>query len=123
MSSSSSLGILMTQFPGLEVISETQKYFGVGYILGPIIGGIGASIGGFTVPFLVVGGFNIIASIVLIFIFLKLAEAEPAQVEPIQAEPAQAEPAQAEPAQSEPAQTEHHETEQKLRYFNSILKF
>ena len=118
MSSSSSLGILMTQFPGLEVISETQKCFGVGYILGPIIGGIGASIGGFMVPFLSVGGFNIIASIVLIFIFPKPAQAEPAQVEPIQAEPAQAEP-----AQSEPAQTEHHETEQKLRYFNSILKF
>ena len=98
----------MTQFPGLEVISETQKYFGVGYILGPIIGGIGASIGGFMVPFLSVGGFNIIASIVLIFIFPK---------------PAQAEPVQAEPAQSEPAQTEHHETEQKLRYCYSILKF
>ena len=113
MSSSSSLGILMTEFPGSEVMSGTQKFFGIGYILGPIIGAIGASIGGFMLPFLVVGGFNIIVPIVLIFIFPKPAQAEPAQAEPIQAEP----------AQSEPAQTEHHETEQKLRYCYSILKF
>ena len=113
MSSSSSLGILMTQFPDLEVVSATQICFGVGYILGPMIGGIGASIGGFKLPFLVVGGFNIIVPIALIFIFPKPAHDEPARVEPIQAESAQA----------ESAQTEHHETGQKLRYFNFILKF
>ena len=113
MSSSSSLGILMTKFPGLEVMSETQIFFGVGYVLGPLIGAIGASIGGFRLPFLVVGGFNIIVPITLIFIFPKPTQAEVAQVEPIQSETTQA----------EPAETEHHETGQKLRYFNSILKF
>ena len=113
MSSSSSLGILMTEFPGLEVVSATQICFGVGYILGPMIGGFGASIGGFELPFLVVGGFNIIVPIILIFIFPKPAQTESAQLEPIQAEP----------TQSESAQTEHHETGQKLRYFNFILKF
>ena len=103
----------MTQFPGLEVMSETQKFFGGGYVLGPLIGAMGAYIGGFRLPFLVVGGFNIIVPIALIFIFPKPTEAEDAQVEPIQLEPAQA----------EPAQIEHHETGQKLGYFNFILKF
>ena len=112
MSSSSSLGILMTKFPGLEVMSETQTFFGVGYVLGPLVGAMGAYIGGFRLPFLVVGGFNIIVPIALIFIFPKPTEAEVAQVEPIQAEPAQA----------EAAETEHHETGRKLGYFNFIFR-
>ena len=69
MAWSSALGILMQIFPGrvAKIMSWTQTCFGLGYMLGPGVGAALYEVGGFKLPFLLVGGLSTILSILLAF--------------------------------------------------------
>ena len=69
MAWSSTLGILIQIFPGrdAQIMSWTQTCFGLGYMLGPGVGAALYELGGFKLPFLLVGGVSTILSILLAF--------------------------------------------------------
>jgi len=68
MAWSSALGILMEIFPNKvgRVMSWTQTCFGLGYMLGPGVGAWFYEMGGFMLPFLVVGSLSTILSLLLV---------------------------------------------------------
>jgi len=68
MAWSSALGILMEIFPNKvgRVMSWTQTCFGLGYMLGPGVGAWFYEMGGFMLPFLVVGSLSTFLSLLLI---------------------------------------------------------
>ena len=68
MAWNSVLGILLQIFPNKEasVMSGTQISFGIGYMIGPALGAYLFGMGGFSLPFLVIGPINIIVSILLL---------------------------------------------------------
>ncbi len=64
------LSILMKLFPSkvTTIMSWTEMFFGLGFMLGPALGSALYSIGGFQLPFLVVGSVAFVVAIGLVFI-------------------------------------------------------
>ena len=65
---SSSLVVLQSIFPNKDavIMSCTQTFFGLGYMLGPMLGAYLYQVGGFSLPFLVVGLCDIVLSLFLV---------------------------------------------------------
>lgn len=78
MAWSSVLGILMQIFPNkvAKIMSWTQTCFGLGYMLGPGVGAWLYELGGFKLPFWVVGAVSTILSIILAFTIPNIAPEE-----------------------------------------------
>lgn len=91
MAWSSALGILMKIFPGqvAKNMSWTQTCFGLGYMLGPGVGAALYEVGGFMLPFLVVGSISTTLSIMLAFTIPDLSQAGPAEEDNTNAEQTQ----------------------------------
>eukprot|EP00095_Tigriopus_kingsejongensis_P008420 maker-scaffold1403_size43014-snap-gene-0.10 protein:Tk08420 transcript:maker-scaffold1403_size43014-snap-gene-0.10-mRNA-1 annotation:"chromaffin granule amine transporter" len=68
MAWSSAIGILMKIFPNkvAGVMSWTQTFFGLGYMLGPAVGAALYEVGGFMFPFILVGAISTTLSLLLI---------------------------------------------------------
>ncbi|TRY70790.1 hypothetical protein TCAL_04819 [Tigriopus californicus] len=69
MAWSAAVGILMKLFPNkvAQIMSWTQTFFGLGYMMGPAVGAALYEVGGFKFPFLVVGSISTILSVSLYF--------------------------------------------------------
>ena len=65
-----SLSIFMTLYPDdvVKIMSWTETTFGLGYSLGPAVGVLIYDLGGFKLPFIVVGVVALILAIALIFL-------------------------------------------------------
>ena len=63
------LAALMTLYPNkvAKIIAATELFFGIGYMLGPALGGLLYSAGGFSQPFLVSGLASLFVAISLVF--------------------------------------------------------
>ena len=63
------LAALMTLYPNkvAKIVAATELFFGIGYMLGPALGGLLYSTGGFVLPFLVSGLVSLLVPISLVF--------------------------------------------------------
>ena len=63
------LAALMTLYPNkvAKIVAATELFFGIGYMLGPSLGGLLYSTGGFLLPFLVSGLVSLLVAISLVF--------------------------------------------------------
>lgn len=63
------LAILLKVFPEkyASILSWTETFFGLGYMLGPALGALLYDLGGFTLPFLVVGSVGFVVATSLVF--------------------------------------------------------
>ena len=63
------LAALMTLYPNkvAKIVAATEFFFGIGYMLGPALGGLLYSAGGFLLPFLVSGLTSLLVAISLKF--------------------------------------------------------
>lgn len=89
MAWSSALGILMKIFPNrvAKNMSWTQTCFGLGYMLGPGVGAALYEVGGFMLPFLVVGSLSTILSVMLAFTIPDLSQVTSEETESLDAPP------------------------------------
>ena len=64
------LSILMKLFPSKvsTIMSWTEMFFGLGYMLGPALGSVLYNAGGFMLPFIVVGSIGLIVATALVFV-------------------------------------------------------
>ena len=64
---SSVIGILMKLFPSRasQIMSWTEMFFGLGYMMGPALGAALYEVGGFILPFASVGGFGLVVATAL----------------------------------------------------------
>ena len=78
MAWSAALGILMKIFPNkvARVMSWTQTCFGLGYMLGPAVGAALYEVGGFQLPFLVIGAISVVFSVALILTIPRFSDDE-----------------------------------------------
>ena len=62
------LSIMMKLYPGnvATIMSSTEMIFGLGYSVGPAIGGSLYDVGGFKLPFITVGSITLVIAIALI---------------------------------------------------------
>jgi predicted MFS family arabinose efflux permease len=60
-------------------MSWTEVFFGLGYMLGPAIGSALYSLGGFMLPFIAVGSFGVIVSVLMIFAIPNIKSDEPSK--------------------------------------------
>ena len=63
------LSIMMKLYPGnvATIMSSTEMIFGLGYSVGPAIGGSLYDVGGFKLPFITVGSITLVIAIALIY--------------------------------------------------------
>ena len=63
------LATLLKVFPEkyASILSWTETFFGLGYMLGPALGALLYDLGGFTLPFLVVGSVGFVVATSLVF--------------------------------------------------------
>ncbi|TRY80377.1 hypothetical protein TCAL_13778 [Tigriopus californicus] len=61
------VSILMTLFPGFEssIPAWTEMCFGLGYTIGPVLGSVLFEVGGFGLPFFIMGGIVLFLALVL----------------------------------------------------------
>lgn len=64
------ISIFMTLYPKnfVKILSWTETTFGLGYSLGPAIGVFIYDLGGFKLPFIVVGSVDLVFAITIIFL-------------------------------------------------------
>ena len=64
------ISIMMKLFPDkvATIMSWTEMAFGLGYSLGPAVGGVFYDLGGFKLPFIVVGFIALMVAFALIFL-------------------------------------------------------
>ena len=64
------ISIMMKLYPDkvATIMSWTEMAFGLGYSLGPAIGGVFYDLGGFKLPFITVGSIALVIAIGLIFL-------------------------------------------------------
>ena len=64
------ISIMMKLYPDkvATIMSWTEMAFGLGYTIGPAIGGAFYEIGGFKLPFITVGSIALVVAIALIFL-------------------------------------------------------
>ena len=64
------ISIMMKLYPDkvATIMSWTEMAFGLGYSLGPAVGGAFYDLGGFKLPFITVGSIAVVVAIALIFL-------------------------------------------------------
>ena len=64
------ISILLKLFPDKvsSILSWTEMFFGLGYMLGPALGAFLYEAGGFTLPFVLVGSIGIVVATGLLFV-------------------------------------------------------
>lgn len=64
------ISVMMKLYPDkiASILAWTEMAFGLGYSLGPAIGGALSDVGGFKFPFLLIGSIAFIIAVALIFI-------------------------------------------------------